>query len=180
MGFTDKNQWLLFDEIPRNFLQWIQSSIDNSNIIDVIEKKNFDDLKNAGRELTDDELADEQKLIESYFPGFFAVNYDDIQVLQESLQFHQAAEAEMETRSLKLNSLERKQMIDLKQMEQQLLDLNYKHKLLSEDCLKKSKDLMDLQAQNHQLTAQLNELFVQQVKFTIHFEKLLATYIQLF
>lgn len=166
IGLDEKNKWILHEEKSQKFFEFITSNLDNSNILTNSELQEYEKLIEAGNVLNDEELEHELKNIEQSFPGFFSINDDELADLEDEVMKLEIDINERSERLSRMKDFEDEQLKTIKELERANIEIGLKERLLTEECLKRSSKLENLQETNSQETAQLNKLYTQQVLHT--------------
>lgn len=163
IGLNDKNRWILHEEKSQKFFEFIANNLDSSNILTDFEMQEYENLVETKKALDNEELAVELKNIEHSFPGFFSVTDDMLDDLENEVKELENDIAEKSERITRMKDFENEQLRNLVEIERKNTDMELKQRLLTDECLKKSKELTDLQSSNSRETSELNKIFTQQV-----------------
>lgn len=168
LNFEAKDQWLLYDENLKPFFSWFFENIDaNDNVLSDLEISEFEDLKRTKRLLTDEELELELKKVEKEFPGLLTLSESDIEAQKSKLKKLEAEESLLKTQLQSMKETEARATKDLEIMEREQLDSEYRLHVITQSSIEKSKSLSSLQNSTHHKIVQLNQCYLQTVRFCL-------------
>jgi chromosome segregation ATPase len=163
LGLNEKNQWILYDEKPRKFFEYIAENLDEDNILTEKELKKYNDLVSAGLFLEGEALTEQMKTLESYFPGILSITDESVEEMERELKFLEADTQEREARILRMEETEKQLSNEIEVLEKKQIEIDYQEKQLTLECTEKAKILTELQQSNQQLIIHLNEIYTQPV-----------------
>jgi HAUS augmin-like complex subunit 3 len=159
LGMNEKNQWILYDEKPKGFIEHLSSNIDNNNILSEIELKQYEELCAACQFLEGDTLLEELKALESHFPGILTANDEEIETAESELKFLENGTRERKNRIKRMENSEKKQLKVIEAIEKRHFELNYQHNHLEKDSMQKSNVLSELQKTNQNRIVDLKNIY---------------------
>lgn len=159
LGLTEENQWILYDDNLGVFLSWINTNIDEANMLTALEIKEYDDLP---VKYLYSELSDVLKDIEKELPDYNCnVDSDDIDGFSETLKALQETEDMLKNQNELMNNTYTEQQKILDYLNQSDLRLDCEIETLSPICSKKAASLTELQTSNQKDIQLLNQCYLQ-------------------
>ena len=141
IGLDEKNKWILHEEKAQKFFEFLANNVDNSNILTNSELFEYEKLIEAGKVLNDEQLEAELKNIEESFPGFFSVNDDELEEMEEEVKRLEADINERSDRLSRMKDCDGEQLKTITELERINGENALKERLLTEECLKRSSEL---------------------------------------
>ncbi|CAO1393918.1 unnamed protein product [Diamesa serratosioi] len=162
LNFDAKDEWLLYDENLKPFFSWFFSNIDaNDNVLSDLEISEYKDLQKAGRDLTEEELDVQLKIIEKEYPGLLTLTDDDIQDCESHLKMLESEERLLTNQLKCMNETETHALRNLEALEREQMDAEYRLHVIIQSSIEKSKILSSLQSSTQNRIIQLNQCYLQ-------------------
>lgn len=160
LGLNEKNHWVLYDEKPKAFFEYIAANIDSFTYLSEAEQYQFSELYAAGHFLESDALTEELKNLECHFPGILTINDEEIDEKKRDLDFLNQDVRERKERVVRMCESERRQLRDIEALEKKHFELDYQEKQLVNDSLQKAGELMKLQKSNQSRIMDLKQTYL--------------------
>ncbi|CRL04566.1 CLUMA_CG017636, isoform A [Clunio marinus] len=159
LGLNANNHWILHDESPINFLQYLAANFDDDNILTTEEFELYEELVKTGQYLEGDDLDKAIKELESKSPDILSYTQESVQEMRAELELLEARNLETEDRIGRMSkSIERQtleeEVTNIKALEQEAHEKN-----LIKECLEKSIELTEIQKANYEAEIKLNQLY---------------------
>lgn len=160
---NEKNNWILCDEAPRKFFQYLAATVDDSNVLDNLELELYKDLCQSGQFQSGGSLTEELIELESSFPGIMLLTEEQIEEMKEELEFLEADNVKREERITSMEGIQKCLLKEIEVIRNKSQELNYQEKISRIESLEKANQLVELQKSNQQSIFTLSQIYTQPV-----------------